>query len=89
MKKLILFVLLFTALAVFVTGCAPFDSTVLTIPPPMADKYVVQFTSLPNNFNGQTLRAVDMEAGVVCYFVITGYGTGVSCLPLKDTTLPR
>jgi len=29
-------------------------------------------------------RYIDREYNVVCYYYITGYGIGLSCVPLKD-----
>ena len=32
-------------------------------------------------------RFVDAEACVVCWVFVEGYGAGLSCLPLSETTL--
>lgn len=34
-------------------------------------------------------RFVDDEAGVVCWWYKSGYGGGLSCLPLSETNLER
>ena len=37
--------------------------------------------------NTDVIRYVDIEAGVVCWIVRSGYGGGISCLAIEQTRL--
>ena len=49
-----------------------------------------EFTAMDNR--GYYTRAIDWEAKIVCYYIISGYqsgGVAMACMPLSNTSLEK